>query len=349
MPGTGMGMGMGIGLGGSADWHDAVMNQWPTGTVAKDSLPTGVTVLGDPTDTWVAARRVWNQHAYHVTNVLESGAIPLHEPESWKGLNGRIYNTYRSQPRNYGVAPDLTLTAIQISSPDAKCGVLSEKIQITVVVKNAGDLRVGPGVEVAFYGTWSGAEAALDDDAGTPLVVVLDKSLEPGASTLVSVTYSVGNNPAPNDTALPASVRVTIDGGNNAMDGKERECREDDNELTHDVNPGDALADLLATVDSASCSGDVSVTVTNQGTDAANHVVVRVYAGDPTAGGEVLGETTIEALAAGASTSLNIDAGSITRDVTIWAIADPDDSVEECNDANNVVEGPALVCTSEPH
>ncbi len=342
MPGMGMGM-------GTADWHDAVLNQWPTGTVAKDSLPTGITVLGDPNDTWVAARRIWNQHAYHVTNVLESGAIPLHEPESWKPLNGRLYNTYRSQPRNYGVAPDLTLTAIQISSPDAKCGVLSEQIQITVVVKNAGDLRVGPGIEVAFYGTWSGAEAPLDDDAGTPLVVVLDKSLEPGASTLVSVTYSVGNNSAPNDSARPTSVRVTIDGGNNAADGKERECREDDNELTHDVNAGDALADLLAKVDSASCSGDVAVTVTNQGADAANHVVVRVYAGDPTAGGEVLGETTIDTLAAGASTSVSIDVGSITRDVTIWAIADPDDSVEECNDANNVVQGPALLCTSEPH
>ena len=339
--------GMGMGLGG--DWHDAVLNQWPTGTVAKDSLPTGITVLGDPTDTWVTARRVWNQHAYHVTNVLESGAIPLHEPESWKALNGRVYNTYRSQPRNYGVAPDLTITAIQISSPDAKCGVLSQKIQVTVVVKNAGDLRVGPGVAVAFYGTWSGTEAPLDDDNGAPLAVVLDKSLDPGASTLVSVTYTVGNNPAPNDTALPASVRVTIDGGNNAADGHERECREDNNELTQDVNPGDALADLVATIDSAKCSGAVAVTVTNQGADAATHVVVRVYAGDPTAGGEVLGETTIDALAAGASSSVTIDVGSITRNVTIWAIADPDDTVEECNDANNVVQGPDLMCTSEPH
>ena len=42
-----------------------------------------------------------------MTNVTEGGSIPLHEPESWKPYNGRIYNTYRSQPRNYGVAPDL--------------------------------------------------------------------------------------------------------------------------------------------------------------------------------------------------------------------------------------------------
>jgi hypothetical protein len=334
--------------GGTANWNGAVLNQWPTGTVAKDQLPTGITVLGDPTDSWVTARRIWNQHSYHVTNVLESGAIPLHEPESWKPLNERVYNTYRSQPRNYGVAPDLTLTAIQISSPDAMCGQLSEQIQITVVVKNAGDLRVGPGVEVAFYGTWGGTEAPLDDSMGNPIVVVLDKSLEPGASTLVTVTYAVGNNPAPDDAALPSSVRVTIDGGNNAMNGKERECREDNNELTHDVNPGEALADLVAVVDSANCSGAIAVTVTNQGAEAASNVVVRVYAGDPTAGGEVLGETTIDSLPAGGSSSVTINAGAISRNVTIWAIADPDDTIKECNDANNVVEGPSLMCKNEP-
>jgi hypothetical protein len=335
--------------GMSMNWTNATLNQWPTGTVAKESLPTGLTVLGDPTDTWVTARRIWNQHSYHVTNVLESGAIPEHEPESWKPLNGRIYNTYRSQPRNYGVAPDLAVTAIQISSPDAKCGQLSDQIEITVVVKNQGDLRVGPGVEVAFYGSWGGAEAALDDAGGMPIVVTLDKSLEPGASTLVTVSYAVGNNPAPNDAALPASVRVTVDGGNNATDGKERECREDNNELSQPVDPGEALADLVIVVDSAACSGEVKVTVTNNGADTATNVVVGVYGGDPSAGGKELGQGTIDSLAPGASASITVDIGGQTRNVTIWAIADPADSIQECNDANNVVQGPELKCSSEPH
>jgi hypothetical protein len=330
------------------DWHGAMLSQWPTGTVAKDSLPAGITVLGDPTDTWVAARRIWNQHSYHVTNVLESGAIPVHEPESYKPLNGRIYNNYRSQPRTYGVAPDLQVTAIQISSPDAKCGQLSENIQITVVVKNNGDLRVGPGVEVAFYGSWGGAEEALGSDAG-PVVVTLDKSLEPGASTLVSITYEVGDNAAPHDTSLPDSVRVTVDGGNGAADGKERECREDNNELVQPVDAGEALADLSLVVDSANCAGKIEVTVTNQGASAASNVVVRVYAGDPSAGGMTLGENTLPSIAAGESAMLTIDIGAQSRDVTVWAVADPADQIAECNDANNVVQGPKLACSGEPH
>ena len=327
---------------------DDVLANWPTGTIAKDQLPNGITVLGDPTDTWVAARRVWNQHAYHVTNVLESGAIPLHEPESWKPLNGRLYNTYRSQPRNYGVAPDLALAAIQISSPDAKCGELSDKIQITVVVKNQGDLRVGPGVEVAFYGTWGGDEEPLNDDGGDPIVITLDKSIEPGASLLVTVDYQAGNNDDPHD-ALPDSVRVTIDGGDGSTKGKERECDEDNNEIEGDVDAGDALADLVATVDSAVCHGEVEVTVTNNGSDDAEGVVVRIYAGDPSAGGQVLAEKTVDSIAAGDSASVSFDISSQSRNVTIWVVADPDDSIAECNDANNVDDGPTLMCSQEPH
>ncbi|HEY3500586.1 MAG TPA: FG-GAP-like repeat-containing protein [Polyangiaceae bacterium] len=330
-------------------WSGDLLRDGANGTVAKDTLPAGISVLGDSTDTWVAARRVWNQHSYHVTNVLESGAIPVHEPESFKPLNGRVYNTYRSQPRTYGVAPDLVVTAMQISSPDARCGELSEQIEITVVVKNQGDLRVGPGVEVAFYGSWGGAETTLDDANQVPIVLVLDKSLEPGTSTLVTVSYAVGNNPAPNDTALPDSVRATIDGGNGAAGSRERECREDNNELSEDVDPGEALADLLVVVGSADCAGDVHVTVTNAGAEDAANVVVRVYAGDPSSGGEVLGETTIDALAAGSSVEVTIDIGGQQRTVTLWVIADPADTIAECNDANNLVQGPELVCSNEPH
>jgi hypothetical protein len=44
-------------------------------------------VIRDQQDRWIQARRIWNQHTYHVTNVREDGTIPRHEPASWERLD----------------------------------------------------------------------------------------------------------------------------------------------------------------------------------------------------------------------------------------------------------------------
>jgi hypothetical protein len=51
-----------------------------------------VQVIRDKEDRWVPARRIWNQHSYHVTNVREDGTIPQFEAPSWES-----FNTYRTQ------------------------------------------------------------------------------------------------------------------------------------------------------------------------------------------------------------------------------------------------------------
>jgi len=53
---------------------------------AEDPMPA-VVVLGDKESRWIPTRRVWNQGAYHVTNVIEDGRIPTHEPSNWSTLN----------------------------------------------------------------------------------------------------------------------------------------------------------------------------------------------------------------------------------------------------------------------
>jgi hypothetical protein len=92
----------------------------------------------------------------------------------------------------------------------------------------------------------------------------------------------------------------------------------------------------------------VEVTVTNNGAEDASNVVIRIYAGDPSSGGMVLGETTIPSLPAGESSTITVPIGAQSRTLTIWAVADPSDTVKECNDANNVVKGPELMCKMDP-
>jgi outer membrane protein assembly factor BamB len=43
---------------------------------------------------WVSARRIWNQHTYHVNNVREDGTIPRVEEPFWKPAQ---HNTFRTQ------------------------------------------------------------------------------------------------------------------------------------------------------------------------------------------------------------------------------------------------------------
>ncbi len=57
----------------------------------------GIQVFRDVEERWIQARRIWNQHAYHVTNVREDGTIPTVEPQSWK-----LNNTFRTNAQIEG-------------------------------------------------------------------------------------------------------------------------------------------------------------------------------------------------------------------------------------------------------
>jgi len=59
-------------------------------TVYDETSPT-VQVIRDVEDRWIQARRIWNQHTYHVTNVREDGTIPQHEIPNWT-----LFNTFRT-------------------------------------------------------------------------------------------------------------------------------------------------------------------------------------------------------------------------------------------------------------
>ena len=54
--------------------------------LGASASPT-VQVVRDRQDRWIQARRIWNEHAYHVTNVREDGTIPQFELPSWSRLN----------------------------------------------------------------------------------------------------------------------------------------------------------------------------------------------------------------------------------------------------------------------
>ncbi len=56
-----------------------------------------VQVIRDADDRWIQARRIWNQHTYHVTNVREDGTIPQFEPN-----HVELLNTFRTNAQIEG-------------------------------------------------------------------------------------------------------------------------------------------------------------------------------------------------------------------------------------------------------
>ena len=169
----------------------------------------GVFVYGDANDKWVRTRRIWNQHAYHITNVGAGGVLPDPELASWLPPQG--FNNYRVSTQGAGVfnAPDLRVD-LEISSVPCPVG-----LELRARVKNAGSLGVAAGVEVVFY---------LGTDATGTLIgqAATTKPLLPGESEVVTQVFTVGSE------LPPFAFFVVVDGANAAA-GTVDECLEDNN------------------------------------------------------------------------------------------------------------------------
>ena len=111
----------------------------------------GVRVFGDVAGNWVRTRRIWNEHAYHVTNVNEDGTIPAHELSNWKqpGLNNFRQN---KQPGSEFAAPDAVV------SVGAEC---SGTFGLVATVTNVGEAPLPAGVPVGFYSGAPGSGTLL--------------------------------------------------------------------------------------------------------------------------------------------------------------------------------------------
>ncbi len=167
---------------------------------------SGIEVLQDSLDNWVSTRPVWNQHTYHITNVGDTGLIPLVEEDSWMWPMDDPLNSYRRNTQGAGdfCAPDLVpydLKADANACPD---------LDLSVRVANEGCLGVGPGVNVSFY----------EADLGLLGTVQTQNAIPAGGSEEVSLFVDAD--------VMEGSIWAVVDDdgmGNGALN----ECVEDNN------------------------------------------------------------------------------------------------------------------------
>ncbi len=105
---------------------------------------SGIHVFGDADDSWRPGRKIWNQHAYSITNINDDGTIPAVADRNWLS-----YNNFRSGDMTAGdgtSAPDLTLAMGDICEIDCD----ENRILLWLHAGNQGavDLTVPATIEV---------------------------------------------------------------------------------------------------------------------------------------------------------------------------------------------------------
>lgn len=141
------------------------------------SRQSGISVFSSQSGDWVRTRRIWNQHAYHITNAGEDGNIPAREAPNW---NDPQLNNYRlnRQPGNELAAADAVLRLAPVCTSPA--GVIA-------TVTNLGEAVLPRGVVITLYlgdPEQSISEATAVATAETAL------DLYPAQSEAVSISLS---------------------------------------------------------------------------------------------------------------------------------------------------------------
>lgn len=110
---------------------------------------TGLTVFGDANGSWPPGRKVWNQHAYNITNIDDLGGIPSPTKPNWPE-----YNSFRSG--DVGLPPseylDLRGEILDICEEECDQGL----VYIAARVANAGNIEAPAGISVALRAGASG-------------------------------------------------------------------------------------------------------------------------------------------------------------------------------------------------
>lgn len=177
----------------------------------------GIKVYRDAADNWVGTRRIWNQHAYHVTNINEDGTVPLTQTKNWQteGLNN-----FRQNVQGDGLfnAPNFQVEIFEVIAN--ACVQTGVRIRFQITNKGALGVRAGT-LPVSIYVTpENGVETLLETRLNT-------KNLPPGGEEDMELLWQPGESLA----SQRFTVRIAVDDDGTGGQ-RHNECQEDDNVAT---------------------------------------------------------------------------------------------------------------------
>jgi hypothetical protein len=95
------------------------------------ALWNGLRVIGDRAASWEPARPIWNQYAYHITNIEDDGSIP-----SVAAINWDTYNSFRAA-QTEGPS-SLSQWDLVVGEPESCTDSCDDFVRVWIPISNAG-------------------------------------------------------------------------------------------------------------------------------------------------------------------------------------------------------------------
>ena len=147
----------------------------------------GISVIGDANASWAPARPIWNQYAYHITNVNNDGSIPTEQVQNWGSWNNFRAGGTELGPSNW--LPDLAFGAVDI------CTETCDRDEVTLSFSVINNGLIGANdVSVSLYkmdgsimqhsvlnidagaGVYNEALTISKDEWGASLLAIIDEA-----------------------------------------------------------------------------------------------------------------------------------------------------------------------------
>ncbi len=102
-----------------------------------------LTVYGDAAESWPPGRKIWNQHAYSITNVDALGGIPSPGVSNWPEFNSFRSGDVGAPPNEYN---DLMVEILDVCEDECSEG----KVYVAAWIKNTGNTPVRKGIPLSI-------------------------------------------------------------------------------------------------------------------------------------------------------------------------------------------------------
>ncbi len=185
-------------------YHCSTSDDQSRCVAAHEACVAELRVYRDGRDGWAGSRRIWNQHAYHVTNVNDDGTVPRTSAVTPNWSTDGLDNFRQNVQGTLGDGgPDLTVQSVSAVCLD------SARTRMEARICNRGTVFLDTGIQVVFDQLEGGARTRLCD-------LRTEEPVAPGVCTTVSCEADVPANGVFEATADERGLIVECHEDNNA-------------------------------------------------------------------------------------------------------------------------------------